>query len=362
MKRSGTERNEVLLIAPCPEPIVEQLRQLLETQRPVEVYYANRQDELTRKKGRLEGRIFSWLGPLSAIRRNVDRLNRYGLIVNYYFHRNGYVLGLLARCVPRNSRARLVWVGCTPRPPRPGVLGRIREIVVRQGLQGYDLLVCNTRSVIEAIEQRYPEVSHRLRYARWGGTGDQDFDESTDKGYVFCGGRTNRDFSTVFKAVAQLGCPTIFAVEQGAELPAEHPDFISVLRDISVEHFRELVRDARIVVVSLKRPDISSGQVVLNMAMRSRKPVVVSNIAGLDDYVIDGEDAVLFAPGDVEDLKAKLQWLLANPERRNEIGRAARATYERSFNSRVFARELFDVLSDAEVPAQRGDLKMAGDG
>jgi glycosyltransferase involved in cell wall biosynthesis len=79
--------------------------------------------------------------------------------------------------------------------------------------------------------------------------------------------------------------------------------------------------------------------------MRFGKPLVVTATAGLDDYVTDGKDAVLVAPGDAEDLGAKLASLLEDTERRKELGQAARLTYERSFNSRVFAHELFEVVT-----------------
>jgi glycosyltransferase involved in cell wall biosynthesis len=74
---------------------------------------------------------------------------------------------------------------------------------------------------------------------------------------------------------------------------------------------------------------------------------VVTATAGIDEYLTDGQDAVLVAPGDVDDLTAKLTWLLDSPERRKEIGLAARRTYETTFNSRVFAREVFEKLTAA---------------
>jgi glycosyltransferase involved in cell wall biosynthesis len=195
-----------------------------------------------------------------------------------------------------------------------------------------------------------------------GGTGDQDFAASTDRGYIFCGGRTNRDFSTVFKAASQLDCPTIIVADKGVDFPSDVPEHISIYRDISSEVFQDLLQGARIVVLALKRPDISSGQVVLNRAMRSGKPVIVTDIAGIDDYVTAGKDAILVAPESVDDLKSKLVWLLENSERRKEIGLAARATYERSFNSRVFARELFHILVAAsEASVQREVPKVVGD-
>jgi glycosyltransferase involved in cell wall biosynthesis len=81
--------------------------------------------------------------------------------------------------------------------------------------------------------------------------------------------------------------------------------------------------------------------------MQSGKAVVVTAIAGIDDYVTAGKDAILVAPGNVDDLKAKLTFLLENPRKRNELGTAARLTFEKSFNSKAFAEQLFDILTAA---------------
>jgi glycosyltransferase involved in cell wall biosynthesis len=225
------------------------------------------------------------------------------------------------------------------------VRGWIREHLTYSALLGHDLVVCNTLPVIDSIKQRYPKVAARLAYVRWGGTGDQDFDESTDRGYIFAGGRTNRDFATVFSALSQIDRKAIIVAPKDECFPSDVPSHIAIYRDISSEDFQRLLQGARIVVVALEHAEVSSGQVVLNRAMRSGKPVVVTATAGIDEYVTDGKDAVLVAPRDADDLKAKLTWLLDNPEQRKAIGLAARRTYETSFNSRVFARELCERLT-----------------
>ena len=276
--------------------------------------------------------------------RLAARVWRYQLVVTYY-HRNGYWLGILGRLF-RRRRSRWVWIGFAPNPPKRGLRGWIKEYITYNALLGVDLIVCNSMPVIDMIKQRYPKVSDHVAYARWGGS-CPTLGESVDRGYIFCGGRTNRDFATVLEAVSELACPTIFVAGKDADFPAHVPKHVSIYRDVSYESFERLVQEARIVVMALKRPDISSGQVVLNSAMLSGKPVVVTAIAGMDDYVTSGRDAILVAPGDVNDLKVKLALLLENPERRKELGTAARLTCENSFNSKAFAGQLFNILTTA---------------
>jgi glycosyltransferase involved in cell wall biosynthesis len=345
VKSPDTEPADVLLVTPHLEPALIELKQLLENRYSVEVHCSDAV-EVQGKRTFLDVVRFYWLDPLSTMVRLVPHVWRYRLVINYY-HRNGYWLGLVSRVLRRRARGRLAWVGFAPNPRAAGLVGWIKERLTYSALLGHDLIVCNTLPVIDSIKERFPKVAGKLAYARWGGTGDDDLYGSTDGGYIFSGGRTNRDFATVIGALSQLGYPAIIVAPKNEPLTSELPDHVTAYRDISSEDFQRLLQGASIVVVALKHPDVSSGQVVLNRGMRSGKPVVVSATAGIDEYVTDGKDALLFAPGDVADLKAKLTWLLDSPTRRTEMGLAARQTYETSFNSRVFARDVFEKLTTA---------------
>jgi glycosyltransferase involved in cell wall biosynthesis len=345
MNSSDTKAAAVLLVTPHLDPTLMQLRQLLADELPVAIYCSDTV-EVQGQRNLVDVLRFYWLDPLVTMVRLLPRVWRYRLVVNYY-HRNGYWLGLLGRLVRGRVGTKFVWIGFAPNPRRSGLRGWIRESVTYNALLGHDLIVCNTLPVIDAIKERYPKVTGRLAYARWGGTGDADVETATDGGYIFSGGRTNRDFATVFEAMSQLDSPAVIVADKTVDFPTDVPEHIRIYRDISLEDFQRLLQGARIVVVALKRGDISSGQVVLNRAMRSGKPVVVTATAGMDDYVTDGKDAVLVEPGNVDDLRTKLAWLLDNSERRRKIALEARRTYEMSFNSRIFARDLFDTLITA---------------
>jgi glycosyltransferase involved in cell wall biosynthesis len=349
MTPSGPDVPAVLLITPHIEPPVVELEKLLANGRSVAVHCTNPVVVQADRRALLDRLRYYWIDPVMAMIRLAPTLRRYELVISYY-HRNGYWLGLLRRLLGSGRAARWVWIGFAPNPRRRGLAGWIKEALTDRALLGHDLVVCNALPVVEMIRSRYPRIAGRLAYVRWGGWGESADDGKTsagamDGGYVFCGGRTNRDFDTVLTAVARLGCPTVIVTGEDVQFSANVPGHVSVHRDISYEHFERLVEESRIVVVSLKRPDVSSGQVELGRAMRFGKPLVVTATAGLDDYVTDGKDAMLVAPGDAEDLGAKLASLLEDTERRKELGQAARLTYERSFNSRVFAHELFEVVT-----------------
>jgi glycosyltransferase involved in cell wall biosynthesis len=64
------------------------------------------------------------------------------------------------------------------------------------------------------------------------------------------------------------------------------------------------------------------GMVVIE-AMAAGRPVIASRIGGITDIVLHGETGLLVSPGDVEGLEQAIALLLANPEMRDQMGKAA---------------------------------------
>lgn len=67
----------------------------------------------------------------------------------------------------------------------------------------------------------------------------------------------------------------------------------------------------------------SFGMVIIE-AMASGKPAVVSALPGPSHLIEDGVDGLLFAIGDSEDLKQKIEYLIQEPDTRSRMGAAAR--------------------------------------
>ena len=125
----------------------------------------------------------------------------------------------------------------------------------------------------------------------------------TDAGYIFCGGKTRRDFDTFITAVAALPYPVKIVTTSNEDI-AEHgsfladrplPPHIEVVRvDGSALPFIELVAGARLVVQPIK-PDICGvGIGVYILAMALRKCVVIT--AGPTTTQDLSEDLAMIVP------------------------------------------------------------------
>lgn len=96
-------------------------------------------------------------------------------------------------------------------------------------------------------------------------------------------------------------------------------------------------------------PSLAEGiPMVLMEAMAMQIPCVAPRITGIPELIEHGVDGMLFAVGDVEDLKQKIRDLLESPELWAQIGRQARARVARDYdmarNTERFATALVEQL------------------
>ena len=82
-------------------------------------------------------------------------------------------------------------------------------------------------------------------------------------------------------------------------------------------------------------------------AMASGTPVVSTATGGQGEFLRDGENALVFAPGDAAGLAAALLRLLDDPARAAALARTARAQVEREFSLDRYVAQLGGLLEEA---------------
>lgn len=98
-----------------------------------------------------------------------------------------------------------------------------------------------------------------------------------------------------------------------------------------------LLRDADVLVL----PSFAEGlPMVLVEAMAAGVPVVTTPVGSISELVAHGRNGYLHEPGDVEALAAHLSELLSNQARRDQMGRAAHATWAAGFDAANMYAEL----------------------
>lgn len=86
-------------------------------------------------------------------------------------------------------------------------------------------------------------------------------------------------------------------------------------------------------------------------AMAMEKCVLGSRVGGLEEYLIEGENASLFEPGDEKEMAEKILLFARNPEARLRLGEKARRWVEQNKDWKVLAQKYFNLYQELLQPS-----------
>jgi glycosyltransferase involved in cell wall biosynthesis len=145
-----------------------------------------------------------------------------------------------------------------------------------------------------------------------------------------------RDYPTLIKAAENLRCDVKIAAgslwskgkneAEGSEVPPNVD-----VRKYKYPDLRRLYAESKIVIIPLYQTDFQAGITSILEAMAMGKPVIVTKTAGQTDTIVDGETGLYVSPGNPEDLRQKIQFLLENEAERKRIGDNGRRAFQKSF-------------------------------
>lgn len=105
-----------------------------------------------------------------------------------------------------------------------------------------------------------------------------------------------------------------------------HVSFMGYLQG---EALKKVIQNSLFVVVPSEWYENCPFSILESFALG--KPVIGSQIGGIPELIIPGKDGLLFKPGDVEDLRAKIRYLFEDPLRTKRMGMNAREKMEKKF-------------------------------
>ncbi|HEX4641788.1 MAG TPA: glycosyltransferase, partial [Chthoniobacterales bacterium] len=161
---------------------------------------------------------------------------------------------------------------------------------------------------VKALAKMPKEIRNRARFEIAGRTLDPDFWPPLEP---------------VAKAIENLSVT-------GA---ASHAEAIAKLTDADV-----LVAPSR---------DEAMPTVTLLEAMSLGKAIIAANVGGATETFSDGDNALLVRPEGADELASAIQRLIENPRLVSELGRNARATYEKNFTIQRFGQEFSELIRGA---------------
>jgi glycosyltransferase involved in cell wall biosynthesis len=112
----------------------------------------------------------------------------------------------------------------------------------------------------------------------------------------------------------------------------------------------ELFRSCDVFVLPTKADAFG---IVAAEASASGLAVIMSDVGGAGDIVVEGETGYLLPPGDLAGLTRRLRELIANPGLLRHMGEAARNRAERLFDASRNGKKVVDTLIDVVADARR---------
>lgn len=293
---------------------------------------------LARRSALVRGLALGWLARRGAagvlvIRRERGTLPALAVCAVAPAHRAIYVCELNRRPLPGSPWRRVLYRAWWKRVESP---------LLRRGVAGAQVMTEWERTEYAA---HYGLEISRIEHLPWplreGGDRPPPAVGAGERA-VFSSGRTACDWETLFAAAAGAGWELVVVCSRADEARVRGLAATVANAEVHVElpwaeHDR-LLRASAVCAISIADRGLSAGQVRLMSAVEAGIAVVASDVRALDGYTFDGETALRVAPSDPAELRAAVDGLLADPQRRRALRDAARAradlwTYEQYFKS-----------------------------
>ena len=223
---------------------------------------------------------------------------------------------------------------------------RLKYLLMRYCFHSLHRAVCSSRSEADYYREAFHWPSERAAFVPFHSNPALLEMTVSDSGFVFSGGRTFRDYTTLFDALDGTGLP---AKVVGASPPPRAISGIEIIESMPIEEFESLMAASSVVVISLEDRRISIGQSVILQAMSLGKAVIATRTAGTEDYFVDGENGLLVEPGDADGLRKAIQKLMKDSAFRHRLGTAAREAVTRRLMPHHYSRSVrLAVMRDPE--------------
>ncbi|MCU0524032.1 MAG: glycosyltransferase family 4 protein [Elainella sp. Prado103] len=257
----------------------------------------------------------------------------------------GFPLAILTRF--QTNRPRITVSVMEPNRIRVRAMSQFFQLA-----QSIDLFITNTQIKADTLRRRLNLPASQV-YVLREQTDVQFFcpgpvTPGKERPIIASAGLEQRDYVTLAAATEDLDVDVkICAVSPNASAKTRVA-FPEVMPKNMSSHpqewrqFRQLYRNADLVVVSLLYNTYSAGLTTLMEAMACRRPVIITRTPGLAERLIDLGVVVGVAPGDAAGMKQAIQHFLQNPQ----LAEAqAQKGYEYLLQEHTSERHLEDLIA-----------------
>jgi len=281
--------------------------------------------------------IYLWLGIKAAVQM---ARKEYDLVVAWE-SKNGFPLAVL-RSLLRIRNPKLVILAFAYKGIAINFLNLGRLTV-----HGIDHITVPTISEMEYYNKLLGFPLDKITFSPLGWydmVSTLDTSERETGNYVFAGGRSGRDYRTLFEAMSGLDGQLIVNARSFNMQGLSCPPNVKIHDFMPLREYYTLMARAKFVVLPLQDTPYAVGLGHIVQAMSAGKALVATRTASTVDYIENGQTGILVAPYDAHDMRSAITYLLAHPEEAERMGRNARRRYEERYTFPAFAQRVHDVL------------------
>lgn len=208
--------------------------------------------------------------------------------------------------------------------------------------EAVDKFIVPSQFMAGAIRNRFSEDRISLLYNGVDCT-STPFDESDD-GYLLFLGRLSPEKGIVTLGKAQAGT-SIRVIVAGTGpmegiLRQQFPS-LEFVGHQSGNGLKKLIQNAAAIVVPSEWYENCPMSILEGMSFG--KPIIGCNIGGIPELISDGTTGLLFEPGNVEQLRKCMAWMLEDQKRRRILGQAAFKQVETKFSRETHNKKLISI-------------------
>jgi len=263
-------------------------------------------------------------------------------------HRPAMVFGLLNRLFPRKNIKHVAKEfffedkGLQGWKPVQNILAAF----YRYSIKNVDAIIVNASGEIKPYAHSLGLSESQFRFIPWPSNINEPIHIPENDNSILAVGRSLRDWNTFFQAVEGLDrrCVVVASKRDIQELRV--PANVELHLDIGRDTYLELLKKAMLVVIPLVETKRSTGQASFLEAMAFGKPVIVADVVGATDYIIDGLNGITYFSGVSADLSNKISGLIGNTDLRNRIAGQGLLSVLHKFNKKSYAQTFLRTIAD----------------
>lgn len=179
---------------------------------------------------------------------------------------------------------------------------------------------------------------------------------ATDEPFVFATGSGFRDYATFFAAMEVLGYRTIVLAGPRALHGLTPPRNVEIVDSMSKPEIRRHVRHAAVNVIPLRTVGVTAGLVTIVECLRHGRGIVSTERSGTEDYLTDGENALLALPGNVNSLASRIEAVWTDPDLSQKLDTHALEFGEEYCTDEAAAQALIEVLDGVRMDHEDEEL------